>query len=208
MAKNMPFRTKKQLFSKDSQMISKLNKQPSSVQKFSCSSTKQQTYISAQKSEDGKIKLFRERRVSQNNCEFPGSQAISAAAAEVSLRMKTQNTLIGSGSNNVSRKSSTALNTHLSKLQHQRSSGSLKTSGVQGLRINSSKQEIIHTSQSKTNYTTTNVDYKTRLQSKYGINAQNKMIASGQLNGGAPGSNQKVWRRTASNGHILERKSF
>ena len=148
--------------------------------------------------------------MSNNNSEFAGSHAIAAAAAEVSLRMKPQHqsstTMIGTGSSNVSTRlrsgNKSGLNHHLSKLSSQKSLGSLKTGGVNGLRINSSKQETsVSTSQNK-NYTTTNVDYKTRLQSKYCINAQNKMIATGALN-----SNKTSWKRSVSNGH-LERKSF
>ena len=71
-----------------------------------------------------------------------------------------------------------------------------------GLKINSARQDIANGSSSQTQQTSTihggsqttknyqqhNISFKSKLQSKYGINAQNKMIATGKLKTQASGA--------------------
>jgi len=100
-AKNMPFRTKKMsLMRANTNGCSKLTKLPSSNQKEPSGVESQKHFISAQKCEDGKTKLFGERRVSTNNAM---SNARSNNDSTLSLRMKPQ-TLCGV--NNVTTSSS------------------------------------------------------------------------------------------------------
>jgi hypothetical protein len=65
----------------------KLTKIPISNQKEPSGSESQKHFVSAQKCEDGKSKLFAERRVSQNNGI---SNARSNNESSLSLRMKPQ----------------------------------------------------------------------------------------------------------------------
>jgi hypothetical protein len=79
----------------------KLTKIPISNQKEPSGSESQKHFVSAQKCEDGKSKLFAERRVSQNNGI---SNARSNNESSLSLRMKPQtlcstNNIVTSSSN-------------------------------------------------------------------------------------------------------------
>jgi hypothetical protein len=100
-AKHMPFRTKKMsLMRANTNGCTKLTKIPNSNQKEPSGTESQKHFISAQKSEDSKSKLFAERRVSQNNGM---SNARSNNESSLSLRMKPQ-TLCGA--NNIATSSS------------------------------------------------------------------------------------------------------
>tara|TARA_B110000285_G_C15129103_1_gene622263 strand:+ start:1900 stop:2259 length:360 start_codon:yes stop_codon:yes gene_type:complete len=87
-AKHMPFRTKKMsLMRANTNGCTKLTKIPNSNQKEPSGTESQKHFISAQKCEDSKSKLFGERRVSQNNGM---SNARSNNESSLSLRMKPQ----------------------------------------------------------------------------------------------------------------------
>lgn len=127
-------------------------------------------FISAQKSEDGKTKLFADRRTSSN------------LAGGIQLRVGTQ------GSLRSGQKSNTK--TFLNQDRTRIGSGIINN----GLKINSARQDIVSsnlpTSQTASTLGTSNAGshtvknttaYKSKLTSKYGINAQNKLIAEGHL---------------------------
>ena len=126
-------------------------------------------FISAQKSDDGKVKLFAERRVSQTN-------NIIDADHVGSLRVKNLDT---------QKSVADAKSLGLGKLVTHKSTRSL----ANGLRINAGRPEILSRPDSVQSHSAKNQNatyasnssgqFKNRLQSKYGISAHNKMFANG-----------------------------
>lgn len=190
-AKHMPFRTKKQTTHPKviaTKGVLSCQTEKDKIGEQPGRNNKVRHFISAQKQEDGKVRLFAERRISQTNNQMESDTLLN-------LRMKTvelSKQLSVADNRNFHSNTGSA---NKGQLTHKLTSHKSTKSLAYGLK-GSSRQDIYLGAQDSVNSgcmttknqtsqslysSTSQSQFKTKLQSKYGISAQNKMFANGTL---------------------------